>query len=220
MAFTSEYKRIGWARLPEYSGTRVMMLPVVIGDIDSLPSFVAQYRGAFACLSFSSPENHEGKVGYLTIDEKGVLPGATHRRAGLHVDGIYRGEPRGGWSGGGGWAGGKSGSNATGMLTVSSHAGCRIWAQEFEGWPGDEGGCEHLRGELKSEGTVIGPGEVYWMGGLCVHESIPQPEAVKRQFVRLSLPSDCPWFEGYTENPLGVKPTGEILPRRVFMDAA
>lgn len=22
--------------------------------------------------------------------------------------------------------------------------------------------------------------------------------------------SDCPWYEGYTENPLGVRPTGSI----------
>ncbi len=59
---------------------------------------------------------------------------------------------------------------------------------------------------------------VYWMHGLCVHESVPQYKTVPRQFVRLSLPSRAPWFEGYTENPYGVMPTGPILPRREFMN--
>jgi hypothetical protein len=48
---------------------------------------------------------------------------------------------------------------------------------------------------------------------------MPMKTATKRQFVRLSLPSDGPWFEGYTENPLGIKPPVEILPRREFMDS-
>lgn len=207
--FTSKFHKVGSIALPKFSGTRVMMLPIIIGDSESLPDFVAHYKSAAGTLFGMSPA-HAGQVGYLTIDEKIVQPSQTHRRAGMHVDG---GEGRG-WGGGGRpWA-----SNATGMLTVSSHPGCRAWAQEFSGEVGDEGSCGHLRDELLSNGTVLGAGEVYWLDGMCVHESIPQPASVNRQFVRLSLPSEAPWFEGYTENPLGVLPTGPILPRRKFMD--
>lgn len=209
--FTSEFHKVGEVSLPPFTSTRVMMLPVVIGDRDSIPDFAAHYKWTAWRLAHMADPEHLGKVGYLTIDEKIVLAGTTHRRAGMHVDG---GNDRG-WGGGGGWAG-----KATGMLTVSSHAGCRAWAQEFEGEVGDEGDCEHLFDELKSSGTLLAPDIVYWLSGLCVHESLAQPSDVKRQFVRLSLPSTAPWYEGYTENPLGVKPTGPILPRRKFMDEA
>lgn len=62
--------------------------------------------------------------------------------------------------------------------------------------------------------------EVRVPGGVVyIHESIPQTQFVNRQFVRLSMPSTAPWFKGYAPNPVGVAPTGPILPRRQFMDA-
>lgn len=210
--FTSEFRQVGEIQLPPFTDTRVMMLPIFIGDKDSLPDFMSHYRWtAHRLFGMTSPVHH-GKVGYLTVDEKVVETDQTHRRAGLHVDGgTSRGMDRG-WGGGGRpWA-------ANGMLTVSSHIGCRAWAQDFSGEPEEEGNCEHLRGQLTSDGTLLTPGVVYWLGALCVHESTPQPSPVRRQFVRLSMPSTAPWYDGYTENPLGVKPTGQILPRRVFMD--
>jgi hypothetical protein len=209
--FESVFKKVGRVNLPKFSGIRVMMLPVICGDDKSLPSFVKDYGVVFGDLAAMANPEHIGEVVYLTVDEKCVMPTKTHRRAGLHVDG---GSGRG-WGGGGGW-----GSIETGMLTVSSHPGCRAWSQSFNGEVGEEGSCDHLRDELVGDGTLLAPGEVYWLGGLCVHESVSQESAVDRQFVRLSLPSECPWYEGYTENPLGVKPTGPILQRRVFMDEA
>ena len=206
--FTSEFRKVGDLTLPSFSGTRVMMLPIVIGERGSLPDFVSHYKHTAWRLAQMCDADHLGKVGYLTIDEKLVPFGRTHRRAGMHVDG---GEGRG-------WGGGRPWASKAGMLTVSSHPGCRAWAQEFDGEVGDEGSCDHLADQLKSDGTMLGAGEVYWLGGLCVHESLPQPENVKRQFIRLSFPSTAPWYEGYTENPLGIKPTGPILPRRKFMD--
>ncbi len=58
------------------------------------------------------------------------------------------------------------------------------------------------------------PNRVYHCGPLTVHESLPVWQTVPRQFIRISMPSDAPWYEGYTENPLGIKPTGPIHPRR------
>ena len=206
--FTSAFRKVGELKLPPYSGTRVMMLPIVLGHRATLPEFVSHYSWTAQRMFDMTDPAHLGKVGYLTIDERLILAGRTHRRAGMHVDG---GNDRG-WGGGGGWA-----SKAHGMLTVSSHVGCRAWAQDFDGEVGEEGSCEHLFDQLQSSGTLLGPGEVYWLDGMCVHESLAQPFDVKRQFVRLSMPSTAPWYEGYTENPLGVEPTGEILPRRKFM---
>lgn len=212
-SFESKFKKIGKVELPLFSGVRVMMLPVIIGDDTSIPDLLkGQWKATFHDLSEMAPQ-HKGKVGYLTIDEKIVEPAKTHRRAGAHVDGVFQGSI-GGWGGGGGW-----GSVGNGMLTVASHPGCRAWAQTFVGRPGYEGECDHLMDQAEGEGTLFGANEVYWLDGLCVHESVPMAEPTARQFVRLSLPSCAPWFEGYTENPLGIKPTGPILPRRAFMDA-
>jgi len=209
MIFTSKFHKVGNVQLPRFSGTRVMMLPIIIGERKSMPDFVSHYSWTAWRLAQMADVEHLGKVGYLTIDEKPVEEWKTHRRAGMHVDGGMNAA----------WGGSqRPWASATGMLTVSSHHGCVAWAQDFDGEIGEEGSCEHLRNQLSSPGTLFGAGEVYWCDGLCVHESIPQPIPVKRQFVRLSLPSTAPWYEGYTENPLGVQPTGPILPRRIYMD--
>ncbi|CAN0355980.1 unnamed protein product, partial [Phaeothamnion confervicola] len=135
-AFESQIKPLGKIPLPTFTGTRIMMMPVIHGDIESLPTALSHYRQTIRGL-FAATTNHAGKVGYLTIDEKRTTIGGTHRRAGLHVDGIYRG---GGGSWGGGW-----GAVGAGMVTVASHVGCRAWAQEFKGSPDNEGGCEFMR---------------------------------------------------------------------------
>ena len=208
--FVSKFKHLGKIELPEFKGTRIMMMPIILGDIESIPDFLGDWNKAIANL-FEMANCKEG-IAYLTIDEKRVEPAKTHRREGKHVDGVFQGS-YGGWGGGGGW-----GSVGNGMLTVASHPGCRAWAGEFIGRPGWEGECDHLADQC-DEGTLFGANEVYWLDGLCVHESVPMTRAVDRQFVRLSMPSDAPWFDGYTVNPLGVKPTGRILPRRPFMDS-
>lgn len=215
--FESVFARVEEIQLPQPSGIRIMMLPVVIGSADSLPEYLSAWRDTFTKLSGMAPK-HKGQIGYLTIDEKQVSPGDSHRRPAPHVDGIYQGGA-GGW--GGGHTGGTWGGVGNGMLTVSSPAGCRAWNQEFTGWPGYEGECDHLADQCREDAcTLFEPNVVYWVDGLCVHESIPQTEEVMRQFVRLSLPSDGPWFIGYTANDeKGIMPTGAILPEREFMKA-
>jgi hypothetical protein len=209
--FASTFKFVGNVVFPEYSGVRVMMMPLVLGDLDSVPPMLAGYCDTLAMLFALMETKHVGNVGYLTVDEKIVKRGTTHRRAGLHVDGVFEGRC-GGW-GGGGW-----GSVGNGMLTTSSHVGCRAWNQEFDGYPGNDGECDHLASQLRDAGTIFEPRGVYWVDGLCVHESMPLPVDTNRQFVRLSMPSKAPWFQGYTVNPLGVKPTGDILPPRPYME--
>lgn len=210
-SFTSTYRALGEIDLPAFTGLRIMMLPVVIGDADSLPLDYADWRDAFAQLSSFAPE-HTGEVGYLTIDEAHVAAGDTHRRPGLHVDGS------GGWAGGGGsWGGGDAvgGGTGTGMIAVCSRDGARIWSGTFAGRPDPDGGCEHLRSQL-GPAWEMSPGIAYWCSPLCVHEAVAARESGPRTFVRLSLPSRAPWFHGYTKSPK-VKPTGPILPSRAEM---
>lgn len=193
---------------PEFSGERVMMMPVRLGSLDGTPP---QYSDVLYSLYGVMESRFRDDIGYLTIDEQNLEAGQTLRRGGLHVDGYYHGKC-GSWGGGGGW-----GSVGNGMLTVSSTAHCRAFLGMFDGEPGPEGECGHLH--LDSQGEIFEPSRIYWVDGACIHESLPVKERIKRQFVRLSMPSNGPWFEGYTENPTGILPSAETLPvRTTFME--
>jgi len=234
--FYSTFKELGYIRLPEFSETRVLLMPVVLGDMASIPKFLDHYSDTIRALF--DLQSYSGKTGYLTIDEREVKKGFTLRRPGLHVDGVYM-QGAAIWGGGGGgaaWGGAKPkpkpdnpGGNVRqeppglemgsgwgpGLLTISNPQGCRAWKKKFYGFPKGEGECDHLADQCDhGSSTILAANTVYWMDPLCVHESLPMEATTKRQFVRLSLPSTGPWYEGCTPNPLGVKPTGVTLPPR------
>jgi hypothetical protein len=204
----SEVERVGSIVFPDFSGVRIMMMPFRIEDpFGTLPDAIALWRPVVSDLCRMSPAVRG--VAYVTIDEALVPAGRTHRRPGLHVDGIGPDGRTGAWGGGGGgWC-------AKGMLVAASHVGCRAWAQSFRGHAGPNGDCAHLRDECDATREVVmEAGEVYRCGPTAVHESLPMTADTRRQFVRLSMPSDAPWYEGYTRNPLGIEPTGPIHPSR------
>ena len=208
-------------------------MPIIFGDKDSIPKELYGYCPMldYAASMFSK---HAGEVVYLTIDEKKLHAGQTHRRPGLHVDGWHKvttysfsSYGGGSWGGGGGSWGGSSSKEindeGTGLLTVANKIGCRAWMKNYDGEPEAEGDCEHMRNLFpEDKGVLLQPNQMYWLNPLCVHESIPVTEDMERQFVRISLPSKADWYEGCTPNPLGVQPTGKVQPRRTrfmgFMD--
>lgn len=174
-------------------------MPIKIGHLDGIPENYWEIANEF--YSAIDPKLN-GEVGYLTIDEKELNKGETLRRPGRHVDGYFKGW-NGGW--GGGWG-------SCGMLVSSNTNHCKAYWGSVEGEPDEHGGCEHLEKPNNSE--RLEANKIYHLTGSCIHESLPVEEKTVRQWVRMSMPSDGPWFEGYTENPCGIKPTGEILPRR------
>ena len=206
--FTSTFRK-AWnyapIMFPDFSNERIMMMPVRLGSFAGIPS---QYRMLISKLYGVMESRFAGEIGYLTIDEKVLNPGETLRRSGLHVDGYYHGRC-GAWGAGGG---GSWGSVGNGMLTISNTPHCKAYLGIFDGIPGDEGECDHLI--PPNEGEIFEAGHIYWVDGACVHESLPVIEQTKRQFVRLSMPSNGPWFEGYTKNPTGILPSNDILPMR------
>lgn len=203
MGFNSEIRQVGRMWFPQFAGVRAMMLPVRLEDPSTVPW--PEWRKPFEDLVSLAPV--QSGVGYLTIDEARIRKGETHRRPGLHVDGIGPDGRAASW-GGGGYA-------ANGMLVASDIVGCRGWNQEFGGRPAPNGDCSHLASqcELDAEVVMLG-GHVYWCSPLAVHAALPMQEDTERTFVRLSMPSECPWYEGYTRSPCGVEPTGPIHPFR------
>lgn len=204
MSFASEIREVGTVEFPRYTSTRIMMMPFHVHDLESLPDELAPWRPVVATLR---GDEYEAGVAYLTIDEADVAAGTTHRRPGLHVDGVGPDGGYGVWGGGGPWG-------ARGMVVAASVAGCRGWVQDFDGVPGGDD-CEHLRPQCRPDSEVVmAANRAYWCGPSAVHESIIHAETTRRQFVRLSMPSTAPWFDGYTANPMGVLPTGPVLPAR------
>ena len=197
---------------PVFSGTRIMMMPFYLDDLNSLPNYLTGYKPLLQKCLQNKPKHiryYENNVGYLTIDEGFVKAGTTQRNPGKHVDGMYKGEVAGAWGGGGGgW-----GSTGNGMILVSNTDNlCSAWGGYFEGTPVGDGDCSHMDDQCNTKDRVIFKnGDAYWADGLCVHESHAPIKDTYRQFVRISMPSNSPWFVGYTENPLGIKPNGEII---------
>lgn len=196
----SQIKDFGALQLPEFSGTRVMMMPFLMqAPYASLPDSLSHWREAVSTICELATAKQG--VGYLTIDEALVRAGETHRRPGLHVDGVG---PYGG--GGGGYA-------ANGMFLASSVDGCMGYRQTLDAEPGPDGDCEHLRLAL-APGFVMRAGRVYWCSPMAIHEALPMREDTRRQLLRVSMPSDAPYHREYTPNPTGVVPPGEPAPPR------
>lgn len=199
------YTYHGQTTFPHPTGLRIMMMPVIFGDTSTVPE---QYRDMVSKLTPYLPADTFGRVGYLTIDEAFVRAGEHHRRPGLHVDGVYRGSA-GGWGGGGGWG-------CRGMLVMANAVGCRVYNDVVR--LEDTGNDGEVNTPPTAPGHDLVANGVYGFGPLTVHESLPLAEDCMRQFLRLSFPSDAPWFEGYTESPFGVLPAGPVLSRRQQMD--
>ena len=203
--FESKAKIVGNISFPNFKNIRVMMMPFYLYDLNTIPSTLNHYKDTLKELLKLVPqdvEHYKDTPAYL-------------RNPGLHVDGMYDGV-----IGAGPWSGiddGSWGSVGNGMLVVSNVSNSLdVYTGEVNGFPIKDGDCEHLRDQLFNL-NKFSPKEceVVWADGLCVHEAKPLEKDALRQFVRISLPNDGVWFEDYTENPLGVKPKGKILPARI-----
>lgn len=216
-SFESKGFKVGSVKelFPEFSETRIMMMPFYIYDIASIPESLEHYKPVIIAMLSMQPDfvkSFEGNTAYLTIDELFVKAGAIQRNAGLHVDGMYNNTLAGAWGGNGGsW-----GSCTNGMLLASNTDDlCKYWTGHVDGVPINDGDCEHLKDQLqKMTEHSMKNGDVVWADGLLIHESLPTRKDINRQFIRISLPNNAPWFVGYTENPLGILPCGEIINTR------
>ena len=204
----SKFKKLEKLTLPLFSGVRVQMMPLDFANPHLIPESLQHYLPTIQKLIDMS--DYKSGIGYITIDEKFVKAGTSHRRPGIHIDDYS-------WGGG---SGGGTVWGSRGMLLVSNVIGCKAWSQNVVGRPGKDGDCSHLAPQLKEENSILlEPNHVYWLDGKCIHESIPVTEDCYRQFIRLSNPNNFDWYKGYTENPY-VQPAGKIQPEREYMKKA
>lgn len=188
---------------PEFTGLRVYMKHAKAAVAHLL------VEGAYSAIiqkMIKDAKVPDDQLVFVTIDEKDLKAGQTHRRGGAHVDGVYETavEKLGldwGAGGGGGWLNGVPGrilseeaqrrsyqNENGGMIIVSNHAACQVWLGELDGVPGQGGSCEHLRDQFADLDTgVMDPNRVYKTNSTCIHESLPVTEDVRRQLLRITL---------------------------------
>lgn len=192
----SKSKIIKPISLPKWMGDQVYMHTFELSN-PILPKGCERWLDTIKSIVEYAPK--KTGLAYLTIDEKFVKQGESHRRGGPHTDGNYLF----GWGGNGsGWLTGENGrilpkdkheqqycSDKGGMLIVSSYEACKGWNGEFEGQPNQGGDCSHLNlSEMDS--FILKKNTLYWGNSTFIHESLPLNTNVKRQLVRITLPAD------------------------------
>jgi hypothetical protein len=190
---------------PEFSGLRCLMMPYIQGDPDSVPK---EYEAYFPIIR--STYLQAGDRGYLTIDESVAEGGKPHRgkrakfsralhtEAGRQPDKVYS-------RGGGGW--GKShlvtlDAQVEILLANNLDDSCALWEATHENTSldGDIGDCAEQY--PYDSAVMMKAGEVYRIGILTPHESLPVRQTVRRQFLRI-VSSGVHGREPYfTVNPL------------------
>lgn len=190
---------------PDYSGKRCLMMPYIQGDPDSVPVELQDYAKIIEDIVIK-----RGDLGYLTIDESPATQGQPHRgrrrkheralhtEAGRHPDKLYV------W-GGGGW--GRShrtllDGDTRVLLANNADDTCAVWdaTEQATSLDGDIG---HLADKYPYEdATLLQAGEVYDIGILTPHESLPVSRDMPRQFLRIISNTIHGREKNFTNNPL------------------
>ncbi|KAJ3329528.1 hypothetical protein HDU93_000893, partial [Gonapodya sp. JEL0774] len=211
----------------------INMMPVRCEDLrGTMPRECAGYADMLATLI-----GQRNGIAYLTIDERRVPVGKSHRRPGLHIDSpvVREGDPLA-----------RLGSNDTGrpftpffvrwgrgMVDTGSHTrlggiyfastvpnSSRVYPNvilnaSIVGKDGQLGDIHHILGTP----TTLEPQRIYWMTDKTPHESLPLDSelddgsgTVYRQFVRLVAGPIDVWYSKHnTPSPVGVMPECPIV---------
>ena len=191
---------------PKFSGIRCLMMPYVQGDPSSVPDAYEPYREIIASVFVK-----RGEIGFLTIDESPVSEGKAHRGArakhgrALHTEAGRDPNEVYCW-GGGGW--GRAPHRVTLdrdvriLLANNLDNSCAVWDAEHENTSsdGDIGDCSHEY--PYRDATFLLAGEVYEIGILTPHESLPVLKSFDRQFLRIVSSGVHGREEYFTRNAL------------------
>ena len=185
---------------PQFSFQNVNMMPIIMGDISSVPESLQAYTPIIDLCHFRS-----GSTVYLTVTESIVEKGKTQRRPGIHTDATKNQN----W--GGGWGGKKI--DRSGIFMASSDGRCRLWDEDTTDVDTHGGLLQSPKGEC----ILMKPNELYLMNDTTPHESLPALVTGPRQFFRLVSEDVGVWFSRHsTANPLGVTPSCQVVDENKF----
>lgn len=190
---TKHYHALENIAFPPFSGVMVNMMPIIVGEPDSLPDTLKSYQDLIDKTSLE-----KGSIAYLTVRES-VIAGSTQSRPGIHVEA----PSQGGWGGGGKWGGI---SRAKGIYMASNDGACNIWDEYIEERD-THGACMPT-----TKPTRMSANTLYWLTDRTPHEALLSESGTKRQFFRLVSDEVSVWYSRHnTPNPLGVRPACTIV---------
>jgi hypothetical protein len=195
----------------------INMMPFIFGDHNTLPEECKRYKPQInICISHCMSEH--GNVCYLTIDERFVKAGDSHRRGGLHVDtiglknghGTYFSDP---FQWGGAFGGLFIGSNIENSTMVYNYY---ISDDKIIG---PLGSIEHLRSTLESKSNEsldrkikLEKDQIAWITDRTPHESLPVEKDCFRQFFRIVTSDLTLWYSKHcTPSPFGILPGAKVV---------
>lgn len=199
----------------------INMMPFVLGDINTLPSYLHKYSYHINKSSANVNYNLLGKVAYLTIQESFVEKGNTQRRPGLHTDAtkILIKDQNFNTASTISWGGGPYGGIIiwSDVPETTKIYNC-IVKDEHIGEGGDLGYMREIIEESDNSITNLG-GELIYITDHTPHEALPMKESGYRRFFRLVFGEIDVWYAQHsTPNPLGFTPakTTKILYENKF----
>lgn len=119
---------------------------------------------------------------YVTVDQKNIKKGNTHRRGGAHIDENYSCNE---WGSPPRWNEIKK-NDKSGVLLLSSYPSCKGWIGDYEGIPKEGGDCSDIN---LDEGFLLKENTIYYGNSNFIHESLPIKEDINRTLIRINIPS-------------------------------
>lgn len=197
--------KIGNIIFPRFTAARCLMMPYIQGCPDSVPDAYRTYRDVLSQLFLV-----RGDIGFLTIDESVVKSGTAHRagrakfsralhtEAGRHPDRKYS------W-GGGGWGSSHRtllDGDVEILIANNIDDSCAVWNAWHQNTSMDGDIGDRSEQYPYDNAIMMKAGEVFRIGILTPHESLPVRADANRQFLRI-VSSGVHGREPYfTDNPM------------------
>lgn len=209
---------IGVLRFPPPRGININMMPFVIGNKNSLPTYL---HGYWDIIVDCDPEYREnGKIWYLTIDERELKQGEVHRRPGIHIESpgniLVRGSHKrekiySSWG-----LGIIDTDRFEGGIFLASNISdsCKIWNCTLidDDVIGPLGSLKRVKNCIPGSEIMCKANKLYWITDKTPHESLPMKANCYRQFFRLVTSKVTVWYDAHSsKNPLGVQPDCTIV---------
>ena len=193
------YQEVSRINFPQFNGLMINMMPVIVGDIDSLPDELKSYHSII-----NQTRLEQGSLAYLTVRESIITSNAPQSRGGIHVE-----APKLNAWGGGAWGGI---SFDKGVYMASTDGACNVW-DELAHDRDHQGACSVSTVPEKMKESML-----YWITDKTPHQALPSAVGTQRQFFRLVSDEISVWYSQHnTKNPKGIMPNCEIVDYNKFL---
>ena len=191
----SDCKIVGKTHFPKFMGERHYM--VKFFKEKGLPEHLTRFQNTIDGMLENIDTIVDGvsQPIFITVDEKVIKSGDSHRRGGVHIDGYWDETLKSHRGSGGhkmfaGWGTSNWKTNdfslPESIVLASSVSASKGWVGEYANDVGEKGDCTHL--DLTSlKSFMLQPNKVYRGNVTFLHESLPVDYDTERALIRLNI---------------------------------